>query len=150
MSDPTTDAPGSTESDEIESGDTQDTPEDHGGANANAEAAKWRTKLRETETALAETTAQLEAARRVLVERYVEGKLDVPRDLFEYGGVAVADLLTDDGQIDTSKIDAAIETLLEQRPRLAAPTAQRPNWGQSATHKRPDHSTTWAQALRPH
>ena len=101
--------------------ETQETP-----SSANAEAAKYRKKLREAESKLEAAEARITAMLRKEIEAYAAKSLAVGADLFTLGEVEVKDLLTPDGEIDTETIDAAVEALLKTRPGLGNPN--RP-WG---------------------
>ncbi|MFJ5674461.1 hypothetical protein [Streptomyces sp. NPDC093097] len=107
--------------------------------------------------ALEEAHSRLEAAQKRIdamllreIERQAAQRLDVPSDLFDLGKQKVADLLGEDGDVDTGKVTAAIESLLKSRPNLAArPTG----WGdvgggpRSSTN---DDTPDWNTALRGH
>jgi hypothetical protein len=90
-----------------------------------AEAAKYRVRAREAETALTAAQARIQAFQTREVER-LAAELAQPADLFGVGGVSLADLLTEDGEdVDPDAVADAVADLLEQRPGLA----KRPNVG---------------------
>ena len=101
-------------------------PDQETPSSANAEAAKYRKKLREAESKLEAAEARITAMLRKEIEAYAAKSLAVGADLFTLGEVEVKDLLTPDGEIDTETIDAAVEALLKTRPGLGNPN--RP-WG---------------------
>lgn len=100
------------------------------------EAAKYRTKLRETESERDEVTAQLEAQRRRgLMDALVHGTdqpddpnskrprlknmtLVDPADFERFTGTAPADYLGDDGAVDPAKVAEALGTLHAERSYL--------------------------------
>ncbi|MFH9432337.1 hypothetical protein [Streptomyces sp. NPDC017230] len=94
---------------------------------ANAEAAKFRRKLRDAESALEAAETRVNALLRKEIEAYAAKKLAVGADIFDIGKVDVPDLLFPNGDVDTETIDAAIEALLLQRPGLASNTLP---WGE--------------------
>jgi hypothetical protein len=68
-------------------------------------------------------------------------------DLLEVGGIALPDLLDDDGRPDVEKIEGAARALLAERPYLAGTRAPRPDPSQGA---KPAASSTlgWSDVLR--
>ena len=97
-------------------GDTeQEAPE----GTSNAEAAKYRRRLRETEAERDSLTTALDAYRRRDVEQAAEAAgLARGGDLFD-AGTQLVDLLAEDGTVDTDKVQEAAEALLVQRPHWA-------------------------------
>lgn len=73
------------------------------------EAAKYRRRLRETETERDALKATVEAMQRAEAERLVAGQLAKPSALWASGAV-VGDLLNDDGTVDPEKVTAAATT----------------------------------------
>jgi hypothetical protein len=93
-------------------------PEVDEGKGKGSEAAKWRTRLRSTEAerdALAARIARLQTSE---VHRLAAARMADPDDLTVHG-VQVVDLLDDDGEVDEAKVEAAVDDLLDRRPRLA-------------------------------
>jgi hypothetical protein len=78
----------------------------------NAEAAKWRRRLRETQAELEKTAAQLDAVHRQQVELMLADTGVKPAAVWTV--TDVAELLGDDGAIDTEKVTAAVETARER------------------------------------
>ncbi|MFI0191396.1 hypothetical protein ACH4PW_28095 [Streptomyces sp. NPDC017082] len=134
-------------SDETPNINPEDTPEND-TVNPNAEAAKYRRKLREAETQLEAANTRIEALLRHDIEQRVSDRLAVPADLFDLGKATVADLLNEDGEVLDEAITAAVEALLEKRPGLAKPQG----WGNVGGASRPsrpsDPAPTWIAALR--
>ncbi len=85
----------------------------------NAEAARYRRALRETETERDGLRGTVERLQRAEVLRLSEGQLAQPDDLFDVGGVALADLLGDDGSVDSGRVGTALAGVLQARPGLA-------------------------------
>ena len=96
------------------------------------------------------TKARLEQAAAPRIERIAAEKLADAADLWT-GGVTVADVLDDAGDVVDTEVHAAVDGLLEQRPHWAAPKPE--------PHKRPRGLTSgagrprtvpnnWASALR--
>ncbi|EID80804.1 MULTISPECIES: hypothetical protein [Rhodococcus] len=89
------------------------------GKNGNAEAARYRRQLRDTEAERDALTAKVEAFQRAEVER-LAGELAQAGDLFDVGGVELADLLDENGEVNTEAVATKIAELLESRPGLSA------------------------------
>ncbi len=86
----------------------------------NSEAAKYRTRLRAVEAerdTLAQRVARLQ---QVEVDRLVAERMADPEDLRVLGGVALPDLLDDEGEVDPGKVEQAVDSLLARKPRLAS------------------------------
>lgn len=87
------------------------------GKEGNAEAARYRRALRETEAERDTLNTRVESLQRAAAEQFMTGKLDVPADLWRFG-IELADVLDDDGTVSPVKVTAAWETVLESRPML--------------------------------
>jgi hypothetical protein len=99
----------------------------------NSEAARWRTKLRETETQLGALTERLTGYQRRECESAVADLLEEPGDLWDIGQADVSAFYSDDGTLDEDELRAAAGALADQRPRLAKPQGPRHlNFGQYA------------------
>lgn len=107
--------------------DKQDAPQEQAEAEGgpdtqpeggNAEAARYRTRLRATEGERDTLAQQVERMQRAEAERLAGERLAQPSDLFDVGGTALADLLTDDGDVDADRVTAAVQALLDARPGL--------------------------------
>lgn len=105
---------------------------DPAGGGGNAEAARYRTRLREVEAerdgvAGERDTAfgRVAALQRREAERIAAAVLAQPADLFDVAGVALADLLGADGEVDPELVQSAASSALDQRPGLGK---ARPPW----------------------
>ncbi|MBZ6088981.1 hypothetical protein KVH02_11680 [Streptomyces olivaceus] len=117
-------------------------------SSANAEAAKYRTKLREAEASLEAANARITAMQRREVAELAGKSLAVGADLFEIGGAELDSLLNDDGDVMPDAVQAAAEVLLAKRPGLA--NTHRP-WGEvggNAPGGASERKPTMADALR--
>ena len=107
--------------------------------------AKQRVELRETR-------ARLERMQRAEVERIAAGKLADPGDVW-LGGLSVDAVLNDAGDVDSSKVASAIDTLLSEHPHWSTPKPRQPprySRPQSGASSPDKHiSPSWANALRP-
>lgn len=120
---------------------------DHAGNAGNAEAAKYRRQLRETEQHRDALTAAVERLQRAELGRLTASRLAQPEDLLTYGAT-LPDLLDEQGDLDAGKVDAAVTTVLAQRPGLAAvPPARFPDLGQGQRDSGPP-APDWAAVLR--
>lgn len=105
-----------TEATEVDDQTTETLTEDQPQAteNPNAEAAKYRTRLREAEAERDALAEQVTALRRAAVEDRVKAQ-KVPVEGFWASGVQLEDMLNEDGQLDDEAIktaaDNAVETL---------------------------------------
>lgn len=120
--------------------ETTETPDEHTGR----EAAKYRRRLRETESALEAAQGALEAAQRALVDNITTANGVRPAGLWAVG-TQLADLLDEHGNVDPAKVreaaDAAAATLgLSRAPRPD------PNQGRSPAANRND---PWVEAFTP-
>jgi polyhydroxyalkanoate synthesis regulator phasin len=94
-------------------------------ADQKREAARFEKLTGELKTATTERD-QLRERVNAYHRRSAEamaGKLAVPKDLWDVGGVTVDELLTD-GEMDKEKVQRRVDKLIEARPGLAAPPAQ--------------------------
>jgi hypothetical protein len=101
-------------------------PADDPLAKVRHEAAGYRRRLRETEEERDRLTGTVQAMQRIEVERAVAepGGLARGDDLWT-AGVALEELLTDEGAIDPEKVAAARDRVLEQRPHWRQ---REPSW----------------------
>ena len=114
--------------------------------NPNAEAAKYRTRLRESEAAHELDRGQLEKYQRRDAERLATD-LSRPADLW-LGGTELADVLTDDGDVDPVAVAATMAKVLEGRPGLSNQRpAPRPDPSQGARGG-PSGGNDWQAVLR--
>ncbi len=91
-------------------------PEEEGAA--NREAAKYRHRLRATESERDQLAGLVSALQRDEAERLAADHLAVGADLFDVGRVDLANLLAETGRVDPALVAAAVETLLRERPGL--------------------------------
>lgn len=105
-----TDSPGSTA--DPDNGSQGDTRPDK--AKLSSEAAKWRTSFREAEAKLADANTRIDGFLRAEAERAAGEYLGVPSDLWS-GGLRLADVLDDDGNVDAEAIKANAETIIAER-----------------------------------
>ncbi|WP_301130116.1 hypothetical protein [Streptomyces cacaoi] len=114
---------------------------------ANKEAAKYRVKLRETEAKLAAAEERVMALMKRAAEAHVKDKLSVPADLWDVGKANIADLLDDNGDLDTDALDDLVGDILSARPGLGPV-----RWGDvgvSGQRGSDDSSSpSWADALK--
>jgi len=89
------------------------------GKTGNAEAAKYRTRLREVETERDTVSERLTGYQRREAERLAADKLSRPGDLW-LDGAEVGGLLDDEGRLDEEKVAAAVAGVLDGRPQLEA------------------------------
>lgn len=140
MSDDTTTEP--TEATEAPT-DDQPQPENKAGK----EAAKYRTRLRETEAERDALVEKVTALRRAAVDDRVKAH-KVPVDGFWASGVQLEDLMDEDGNLDDEKVkaaaDTAVETLGLERVGVRGPYV--PSEGRT-TNPRPSQS--WESAFGP-
>jgi hypothetical protein len=121
-------------------------PDDGDGKSANAEAAKYRRRLRDTQAELESVAAQLDAVQRQQVELLIAESGVKPTAVWSVTGVA--ELLGDDGAIDTEKVTAAVETA---REKFGIPKRQKGNYvpGVGNQPSSPPKTDTWTTAFSP-
>jgi hypothetical protein len=121
-------------------------PDDGDGKSANAEAAKYRRRLRDSQAQLEYVTAQLDAVQRQQVELLIAESGVKPTAVWSVTGVA--ELLGDDGAIDTEKVTAAVETA---REKFGIPKRQKGNYvpGVGNQPSSPPKTDTWQTAFSP-
>lgn len=101
-------------------GDGDDQGDDN--PNPNHEAAKWRTRLRESQAVEAGVSSRLEAAQRQLAERAATEYLHDSADLWR-GGVTLEELMSVEGDIDPRLVEQAARRVVGDHP----------HWGRGAT-----------------
>lgn len=121
---------------------TVDNTEQNDGGKLHREAAKYRTQLRETETALQTMTGQ----RNQLAQQVIEHNLGnlKPAVFWKLSG-DVTDYIKDDGTLDLDKVKTTAETIADDLGINAGPTIP----GQE---RRPSKTTTGnrlQQAFKP-
>ncbi|MGX1762946.1 hypothetical protein ACWIGW_45980 [Nocardia brasiliensis] len=119
----------------------------------NAEAAKWRRKLRDTETELATARERITRYQRTEIERLAAEHLAVPADLFDIGKADLPALLDDNGDPDPVKVRAAVDELVNARPGLHKngrpnPVARHANYGQGFTGQTRGNRSGWNEMIK--
>lgn len=89
----------------------------------NREAAKYRRQLRDAQAERDSLQTTVDAHNRSSVERLASAHLAQPSDLFDLGSVDLSDLMDEDGQPDAEAVKEAAESILADRPGLAAVSA---------------------------
>jgi hypothetical protein len=141
---PTSDSPPA----DVDTADTSGTPEPEQEPSPNGEAARWRTKLRDTETQRDALTDRLTGYQRRECEAAVADLLDEPGDLWEIGQADVSAFYGDDGALDEAELRAAAGALCELRPKLAKPQGPRwKNFGQGSKPP-PQRGIGWDAVLK--
>lgn len=115
MTEPATDGPPEPDTTGIPG--VQD-PDQDPGDSVSREAAKYRTRLRETEAERDALGERLARFQRVDAERLAAESLSRPSDLW-LDGVNPADLVDDDGNVVPELVQTAIAGVLDSRPQLA-------------------------------
>jgi hypothetical protein len=120
-------AASATEADETPEAGIRATPEQENGSESpkgNREA-RYRVERNEAREALATAQARIEQMQTREAER-LASELAQPSDLFTIGGVSLADLLTEAGDVDDAAVAKAVAALIESRPGLAKNLTVRP------------------------
>ncbi|PBA68776.1 hypothetical protein [Mycobacterium avium] len=116
-----------------------DTGEREGGSQGNREA-RYRVERNEARAERDALAARVEALQLRELVRLAGEHLAQPADLLALGGVALADLLDDDGNVDSDAVAEAAAALIESRPGLARNpkvSATDPTQGLSGGHGTP-------------
>ncbi|CAM4518719.1 hypothetical protein NONI108955_41095 [Nocardia ninae] len=157
--------PDATQSDENRSADHAATPADAAGradqvndtadmvGSPNAEAAKYRRRLRDTETELTAARERIARYQRAEIERIAAGHLAVPADLFDIGKTDVSALLDNNDDPDQAKVHAAVQELLSTRPGLSKnarvpSVARHANYGQGYSGETARSGSNWSGLLK--
>ena len=111
------------------------------------EAAKYRTRLRESEASLTAATERIAALQRAEAERLASTHLAEPGDVWALGGKELADLLDPEtGDVSAELVTALAESIAKARPGLRKPSrAVDPSQGRG-TDVRP--SVSWDGLLK--
>lgn len=121
--------------------------EDGGDGKAGREAARYRRRLREAEAERDALREQVERLQRREVERVAGEHLSVGSDVFTVGGVDLADVLDDGGEVDAAKVAEIAERIAAERPRLGVPRGFAHGQGKrSSAARRP---ASWQELMRP-
>lgn len=108
------------------------------------EAAKYRRRLRETETERDQLNTQLEAARTELVKANLAGS-NTTADAVFAAGYTVNDFLDADGALDSDKLD---EAAADTRERFNIRTGPRSDSLSKVNAGNVPSTSTWADALK--
>ncbi|MCV7380261.1 hypothetical protein H7K38_16580 [Mycobacterium alsense] len=118
-------------------------------ANANHEAAKWRTKLRESESQNTAIATRLENMQRAAIDTHVTALGMKPAALWA-SGAKLEDLLDDTGVPDAAKVaqaaQAAKETLGIVAVKPSKPVGSLRSGASAPTPK----GNKWVEAFGPH
>lgn len=114
----------------------------------NAEAARWRRQLRDTEGERDALAGRVESMHRSEVARLAGEHLAQGADLLELGEVPLEQLLNEDGDVDAEAVAAAAEALLDLRPGLGHAPVPFPDTGQGSRGGHVAPATTWGDVLR--
>ena len=118
-----------------------DSLESHTGP--NAKEARYRVRAREAEASAAALTQRLEVLQAREVERIASKHLSAPADLLTLGGVTMADLLDEDGDVDAERVTALAVEVLGARPGLK-PVAPARDPSQGLGGEPPKAKPSWA------
>lgn len=102
-----------------------DASEDDGQADENREAAKYRRRAKDAEAERDRLTQRLTVLQRAEAERLAGQRLGTGVDLWA-GGVELAALVDEDGNLSTELVDQAVTDVIAQHPHWrtqAAPPA---------------------------
>ncbi|MFC3849916.1 hypothetical protein ACFORJ_07025 [Corynebacterium hansenii] len=121
----------------------EQTPTDERIKQARAEAARYRTRLREAEAARDEVTAKYEALLRGTIEAEAQLKHHTPGIALWDAGTNPTDLLNDTGHLDPGKLRDACNNVRDRYGigRLPESPAQ-------GTHTTTPAAVTWRDALQ--
>ncbi|AJW40493.1 hypothetical protein NY08_2470 [Rhodococcus sp. B7740] len=102
-----------------DSSESQESADETAGKSPNAEAAKYRTKLRAAEGERDALAATVETMQRAEVARLAGVILAQGGDLLELGGHELADVLAEDGIVDPERVAVLAKELQLSRPGLS-------------------------------
>ncbi len=112
-----------------------------------AEAAKYRRRLRETETERDGLAERLAGYQRREAERLAADTLSRGDDLW-IGDTDVAAVLDDAGNVDPDKVGAAVQAVLDGRPQLGRAHGRvKPN-PQQGKPSSPQQGGSWSELLK--
>lgn len=123
--------------------DQQELPQQESGG--NAEAAKYRRRLREVESERDQLQEQVQTLRRSEVERQVAGELEDPSDLWR-AGTEVEHLLDEDGAVDQSKVVETARAVTTEHPGWRKVSGVDEDQGRASESFR---EPSWTALLRP-
>lgn len=148
MTDDTTTTEHEHDDTELEDHTTDETTEETtagDGKKGNAEAARWRVKLRETEAERDTLRARVTDMHAAEVSRLATG----PGALHDGADLLLTstldDLLDDDGNVDAEAVTEAVAALVERKPHLARPAFE---GGVGIGEAGATTSTSWADVIK--
>ena len=101
-------------------------PAAHDEENGNREAARYRRQLRETEAQRNTLSERVERMQRSEVERLAAQTLAVAADVWAVGGLDLATVLNEHGDIDPDAVDRFTDEMIRARPGLHHDAKRRP------------------------
>ena len=120
-------------------------------AKVRREAASYRVKLREAEGERDRLAGVVESMQRQEAERAVTGNrigaLAEGSDLWR-GGVALSELLAEDGTLDSEKVEAARDRVLAERPHWGSRADDYDGGARQSAPAPIDHNAGLSDALR--
>ena len=119
-------------------------PDEEPKSKAGKEAARYRTQLRDTEAKLAVLQARIEGHQTADAERVAATVLADPGDLWLMG-TSLADVLDEDGEVDSVLVEQKAREIVARRPGLAPPHV---DMGQGRRGDRSPGATTWSTVLK--
>lgn len=106
---------------DVDNGAAPDVPPDTDASNPNHEAAKWRTRLRDTEAERDALAERLALAQRQNVTTAVAQHF---RDASDFWSTTkLDDVLDDEGNVDTERLTAAVNATLAAKPHWRRPAS---------------------------
>jgi hypothetical protein len=127
--------------------DAADTGSTEGGG-ANAEAAKYRTQLRASETQVTALAGVVQTYQTKDVQALAEAAgLASGADLF-VAGTTLADLLDEAGNVDEARVKAASGAVLQSHPHWRRVPVKVEMGSQSAGPAEAPQEVTWAKAFK--
>lgn len=125
----------------------EDTPDETGDQPPNRKA-RYRIRAKEAESARDALAARLDTLQRNEIQRLAADRLTDPADVWR-DGAAVADMLDNDGNIDTKKVDTLISGLTTKHPHwISARSPQLGSRSGSGAGTQNGHrQASWADAL---
>ena len=112
---------------------------------ANAEAKKYRRRLREVEAERDQLQEQVQTLRRSEVERQVSGELEDPSDLWR-AGTELEHLLDEDGAVDQGKVAETARAVTAEHPGWRKVSGVDEDQGRASESFR---EPSWTALLRP-
>lgn len=125
-------------------------PDSDPSRTANAEAARYRVRAREAEAVRDALAARVQRFERAAVERVAAETLSTPGDVWLFAFTAPDTLpRTEDGEVDTDAVRAAVARVTEGRPGLAIPPKRIPDMGGGLRGDPLPSEPTWSSIINP-